>query len=48
VVFGQHIHPILSLLIFSSGGCLKSKVYNSNPQTELKEYTCRETANILA
>jgi hypothetical protein len=31
-------------------GCLKGRVYNSNPKTEdkLKENICREIANILA
>jgi uncharacterized membrane protein len=49
VVFGQHIHPILILVIFFFWGCLKNKVYNSNPQTEeLKENIHREIANIPA
>jgi hypothetical protein len=30
VVFGQHVHPILILVIFFFWGCLKDKVYNSN------------------
>jgi hypothetical protein len=36
VVFGQHVQ--LSLVIFFFWGCLKGKVYNSNPRMEeLKE-----------
>jgi hypothetical protein len=30
-VFGQHIHPIL-ILDFFFWGCLRNKVYNSNPE----------------
>jgi hypothetical protein len=30
MVFGQHIHPTLILVIFSSD-CLRDKVYNSKP-----------------
>jgi hypothetical protein len=50
VVCGQHVHPILHLVIFLLWGCLKDKVYKSNPQTEeqLKENIRREIANIPA
>jgi hypothetical protein len=49
VVFGQHVHPILILVIFFLWGCLKDKVYNSNPRRqELKENIHGEIANILA
>jgi hypothetical protein len=34
LVFGQHNYPILILVILFFWGCLKDKVYNSNPQTE--------------
>jgi uncharacterized membrane protein len=48
-IFGQHVHPILILVIFFFWGFLKDKVYNSNTRTEeLKENICRETANIPA
>jgi hypothetical protein len=40
--------PYLNPCDFFFWGCLKDNVYNSNPQTELKENTCREIANILA
>jgi hypothetical protein len=44
-VFGQRVHPIL----FFFWGCLKDKVYNSNPQTEdLNENIRREITNIPA
>jgi hypothetical protein len=50
VVFGQHIHPLLILVIFFFWGCLKDTVYNSNLPTEeeLKENIHREIANIPA
>jgi hypothetical protein len=50
VVFGQHVHPILILVIFFLWGCSKDKVYNSNPRTEedLKENIHRDIANIPA
>jgi hypothetical protein len=34
LIFGQHVHLILILVIFFFWGCLKNKVYNSNPQME--------------
>jgi hypothetical protein len=42
--------PDLNPCDFFFSGCLKDKVYNSNPQTnkEPKENICRETANIPA
>jgi hypothetical protein len=33
VVFGQHVHPILILVIFF-WGCVKDENYSSNPRTE--------------
>jgi hypothetical protein len=47
VVFSQHVHPILILVIFFFWGYLKDKVYNSNPRTEeeLNKNIRRETAN---
>jgi hypothetical protein len=43
VLFGQHVHPILILVIFFSWGFLRDKIYNSNPCTEgLKEHIGRE------
>jgi hypothetical protein len=45
VVFGQHFHSILILVISSSGFVLKDKVYNSNPQKE-EENISREIGNI--
>jgi hypothetical protein len=48
VVFGQQIHPNVTLVIFFWGG-LGDKIYNSNPQMEeLEEHICREIANIPA
>jgi hypothetical protein len=49
VVFGQHVHPILILVIFL-WGYLKKKVYKSITRTdeELKESIGREIANIPA
>jgi hypothetical protein len=46
VVFGQHIHLILILMIFF----FWDKVYSSDPRTEeeLKENICREIASIPA
>jgi hypothetical protein len=39
VAFGQHVHLILIVCDFFFWGCLKNKVYNSNPRMqELKEY----------
>jgi hypothetical protein len=47
VVFGQHVHLILILLIFFFWACLEGKVYISNPRTEeLKENIRMEIANI--
>jgi hypothetical protein len=47
VVFGQHVHPILILVIFFFWGCLKDKVYKSNTRTEeLKGNNRTEIANI--
>jgi uncharacterized membrane protein len=49
VVFAQHVHPILILVIFFFWGCLKDKVYSGNSRMEeLKENIHREIANILA
>jgi hypothetical protein len=49
VVFDQHVQLTLILVILSSGGCLKDKVYNSNTRTEeLKENIRKEIANIPA
>jgi hypothetical protein len=50
VVFGQRVHVILILVIFFFPGCLKGKVYKSNPRTEeeLKENIHREIANLSA
>jgi hypothetical protein len=50
VVFGQHVHHILTLVIFFLWGCLKDKIYNSKSrmEAELKENIRREIANILA
>jgi hypothetical protein len=48
VIFGQHVHLILILAI-CFWGCLKDKVYSSNPRTEEeKENIHREIANIPA
>jgi hypothetical protein len=42
--------PDLNTCDFFFWGCVKDKVYNSNPRTEeeLKESICREIANISA
>jgi hypothetical protein len=50
VVFSQHVHLILIIVIFFFWGCLKDKVYNSNHcmEEEPKENIRRETANIPA
>jgi hypothetical protein len=47
--FGQHVHPILILVDFFFWGCLKDKVYYSNPlaEEELKKNR-KEIANIPA
>jgi hypothetical protein len=37
--------PNLILVIFFFCGCLKDKVYNSNPTTGMKEYISKEIAN---
>jgi hypothetical protein len=49
VVFGQHFHLTLILVIFSSVAPLKDKVYNSKTRMEeLKENIHTEIANITA
>jgi hypothetical protein len=49
VVFGQHVHRILILVIFFFWGCSNDRVYNSNPRTEeLKENIRSQIANIPA
>jgi hypothetical protein len=47
VIFGQHVHLILILVIFFFWGCLMDKVHNHNPRTEeLKENIHTEISNI--
>jgi hypothetical protein len=49
VVFGQHVHLSLMLVILFFWVCLKDKFYNSNPQTEeLKGNIRSEIVNIPA
>jgi hypothetical protein len=50
LVFGQHVRPILIIVIFFFWDFLKDRVYNSNPQIEeeLKENIGREMENIPA
>jgi hypothetical protein len=49
VIFGQHIHLILILVNFFSWGCLRDKVYSSNPRTEEQEENiCKDISNIPA
>jgi hypothetical protein len=43
VTFGQHVHPILILVVFFFWGCLKDK-----DKEELKENIRREIVNIPA
>jgi hypothetical protein len=49
VVFGQHVHPILISVIFSSAVVRRVKFTTSTPKTkELTENIRREIANIPA
>jgi hypothetical protein len=49
VIFSQHVHPILILVIFFFWSCLMEKVSNCNSQTEeLKENIRRNITVILA
>jgi hypothetical protein len=46
VVFGQHVHSILILVILFLRGCLEGQVYNSNSRMEELKNICREIGNI--
>jgi hypothetical protein len=49
MIFGQHVLLFLILVIFFFWGCLRDKVYSSNPRTgEVKENIRRKISNIPA
>jgi hypothetical protein len=46
VLFGQHIHSILILVIFFFWDCLRD-IYNSNPRTEERKENIRRELQIF-